>query len=136
MKNSYENNKLIISCSFFFFIIVIFLCIYSIKKDYKTYHILNSVVSYENTVELMVSDKEYKQLRRIKFVYIENKKKTFQIKSVIRNVLKREKEFNHHIVLELEIDKEKKAKDSISIVIYDDKKSLFSLLINSFKEEK
>ena len=135
MKKNYEKNQFILASSFFFFIIVTILLITSMNRNYRIYDVFNTVVTSYNSIELMVNEEEYKQIKRISFIYIDNVKKQVEVQTITRYVLTIEGEHYHHIVLELELSDDHHKKDTIPIVVYGGRQSLFSLLVSSLREE-
>lgn len=135
MKKAYEKNQGILVCSFLFVILVLILVFVSAGKNYRTYYTLNTVVTGEEMVELIVDDDLIEKLRKISFAYLNNEKKTVNVQSIEENILIREDRSYHHVILELELPEHYKQKDSVPIVVYGDRQSLFSLLIESIKED-
>lgn len=135
MKKEYEKNQSIIAGSFIFIVIVIILIFVLMNKHYRTYFVLDTIVLSEDRVELMIDDEKIKRLKDASFVYIDNEKKNIDIKTVEENILTKNEQKYHHVTLEVALSDYYKEKDSMQIVVHDDKESLFSLLIKSIKED-
>ena len=135
MKKNYEKTNMILgSCLIFF--IIIFLCVlFSFNKTVRTYDIFSAVVINNNSVELIVSDYNYENIKRATFLYINNIKKDVEVHSLTRYILRDRGRYYHHLILSVYLDGNFRPQENLSLVVSNGSKNLFSLLINSIWEE-
>ena len=86
MKKIYEKDQLLIFTSFFFIVIELFCFINLCFKNFRTFEMIQSVVVSDNYFKSYVDSKTIKKLKSIKFVYIDNKKYSFEIINIKKGI--------------------------------------------------
>ncbi len=108
MKLANYEKKSIVSFSILLFLVgVLGLFIFTVSYKMPSYYLITGVVCKEDLIEVMVSDKELKQLYRSNFTYIDDKKYEYHIREVVREAIVKNKENYHIAYIECSIHDEK-----------------------------
>ena len=135
MKNIYEKDQLLIFTSFFFIVIELFCFINLCFKNFRTFEMIQGVVVSDNYFKSYVDSKTIKKLKSIKFVYIDNKKYSFEIINIERKVLRKNKSWYHEILVRCKFPKEYVENDAVTITYESNKKKLYYIFNSCWKEE-
>lgn len=133
MKKNYEKNQLIISMSFIFLILCSIFVVNIFTYRYRNYKVLNSVLITKDYIKLVVTDEDLKKLKGSNYIFIDDKKVKFKIIEIVRNVLKKEKNY-HEVVINTNTNKRYHDEDYIKITIYDDREKLINIFKSCWKE--
>lgn len=104
-----------------------FFLIYSFQDRIPNYLLINGTISGDNSVNIMVTQKELDILYKNKYLYFNNGKVKYQLKSVIRDALKRDGNY-HYVVISFKIGNKYKINDNVSIVIGNGKISFYKIV--------
>lgn len=103
-----------------------FFLIYSFQNRIPNYLLINGTVSGDDSINVLVTQEELDILYRNKYLYFNNRKVKYHLKSVIRDALVRDGNY-HYVVISFKIDNKYKINDSISVVIGDGKISFYKI---------
>ena len=128
MRN-YKTNILITYISVFYLILFVILIIFIFSKKYYTYNYYKGIYLSSHTFEVYVKKKDLKYLEKNPYIYLNSKREKIEIL---------EKDNVSYKNLSLIIMKSRKVnkKTKLNISIYNDKKSIYSMLIKPWKEKK
>lgn len=116
---------------FFFLFLLIFISIrIQVIRNYSS---ISSVVSSKNQVMVILTDDELSWLYRNSYLYVDGKKKKYSIERVQKNVIKRNNLVYHQVFLSLPISNHYEENDSVSLYIYQDSLSFWSLFFRVWK---
>lgn len=116
---------------FFFLFLLIFISIrIQVIRNYSS---ISSVVSSKNQVMVILTDDELSWLYRNSYLYVDGKKKKYSIDRVQKNVIKRNNLVYHQVFLSLPISNHYEENDSVSLYIYQDSLSFWSLFFRVWK---
>lgn len=127
MKKSYENYKKIILCiSVFFIFIGIF--IFSLnRKGIIIYEKFSGIYFKENTLVLVLNDEEINLFLKNKKLFINNKKRSFEIEKIDKDILERNGDNYSQVYIKTDISTMYKINDVIEISVMDKKIKLFNI---------
>lgn len=135
MKKNYEKDQLVIAVSFIFIIIFFVFLSRLFNIRYRTYRLIDSIVINENYLELIINNNDYKLLKSSKYLYIDNKRLKREITSVERNVIKKNKDNFHEVIIRVKVPNKYKDNDVITISIFDKKTEIINIFKSCWKEE-
>ena len=136
MKKNYEKDQLVITTSFIFIIVFLIFIFKLFNIRYRTYNLIDSIVINDNYLELIINSKNYKLLKSSKFVYIDDKKIKIEITSIERNVIKKNREKFHEVIIRLKVPKKYKDNDVVTLTIFDKKTEIINIFKSCWKEEE
>lgn len=104
-----------------------FFLIFVFQNKFSNYLLINGTVSDDNLIQILVKQDNLNILYKNKYLYLDGRKKQYSIKSVIRDILKRDENY-HYVVVECRLNNKYKVNDSIDIVIGSGKTSFYRIL--------
>lgn len=117
MKKSYEKSEFIIFSIIVFFIIIIFFGVFLINEKVVLYEKFSGIVSSKDILEFVLSNDETKLFQKNKVLYINNKKRKFDILKIDTEVLKREGEVYNYVFVKVDISDLLKVNDIVEVSI-------------------
>lgn len=129
MKKNYDNFSKVLIVFFIFLMVVLTIIIFLINKKIVLYKVFNGVVYNEDIIVLVLSDSELKLFNKNKKIFIKNKKNSFEIIKIDKDVLEREGKKYNQVYIKTNISNMHKVNDVIDISIME--KSVSSLKIFS-----
>ena len=102
--------------------------IFSLKKNIKTYGIINSNVVKDDLVEAIVTDKELKTVYNNKYLYLDRRKYLIKIEKINRSVLIRKNKKYHNILLRVKLNNQEKVNDIKTLVLFQKKVNVFDMI--------
>lgn len=133
MKKNYEKNQLIISISFIFLILCFLFIVNIFTYRYRNYKVLNSVLITKDYIKLIITDEDLKKLKGSKYIFIDDEKEKMEIIEIVKNVLKKEKNY-HEVIVNVVTPGKYHDGDYIKVTIYDNKKRLINIFKSCWKE--
>lgn len=127
MKSYRKKNLLIISLIFTFILVIIFFYLLNTIKlwTFNNYPIVN--VS-DNTIRTVISKKDKKYFSTINFFYYDTSKYLYKIEE--------EESYEDGVILTLSLNKKLELKkDDLSLLLPNRKKTIFSLIIESWRSK-
>lgn len=117
----YERKELLIffSCCLLFLEILFFFQLG--MKKMPIYESLEAVVQKQDLVLLIVNQEQLEIIYHNHYLFINDKKKKYNVRKVTKNVLKRKNIKYHEVLLEFSFSTEKKEQDVFSIAISKEK---------------
>lgn len=120
--------------SFNFIVIVMFFIFLGSSRfySYNEYTKLNAIYVVDNIIHVVLTNKEFKQLEKNRYLYLNSVKKKVNILSVTKNIYKRENIFYHQVSLEI-----KGVSDSttLNVSMLKKKENVVNLFRTCFEEE-
>lgn len=120
--------------SFNFIVIVMFFIFLGSSRfySYNEYTKLNAIYVVDNIIHVVLTSKEFKQLEKNRYLYLNSVKKKVNILSVTKNIYKRENIFYHQVSLEI-----KGVSDSttLNVSMLKKKENVVNLFRTCFEEE-
>lgn len=130
MKN-YRKYQLLFSMSFLLIFSVVIFTIYILNGYYREYTNIRGIYILDNVIEIIVDTSTLKKIEKNNTLFLNSKKKKYQIISIEKNVYK-DRKYYHQVLLKIRgINKDTK----INVSIYNKKRKLIYLFIDGFKEE-
>ena len=126
MKKYEKKEGILLLSTLFFLLEIIFIMTLFTKKEY-IYVTLTGVVSKDNNVLLIVSEKERKILMKSNYLFYEDKKTEYELLEDHGIVLKKNKVNYKEIILKMNT-KNKKINESITLTIKNKKISILKIL--------
>lgn len=135
MKKKYETNQLLFTNVFILFLIyIIFIKILSCNYFTK-YILISGVVKNDTTIDVFLTNREFKYLKDNHYVFIGDKKYKREIVEVNRNVFKEGRENYHELKIKIKLNKKYKVNDSIKLRVVEKKEKLYKIFKACWKEE-
>ena len=134
MKKNYENNQLLFSLIFIFLMVELLIIFCFLKISYRTYNTLSMLIITDDYIKGYVNTDSLKKLNNSKYLYLDNKKYKYEIISTNRKVLKKDNEWNHEIIINLDLNNKYKDNDIIVISIYSQREKLYNIFKACWEE--
>lgn len=127
-KKRYEETFIIFFFIFIIFINLIILFSYSFNKKIITYELINASYVKDDLIQILVTDKQLKNIYKNKYLFINNRKRKIRIEKVDKYILKRYKKSYHSVLLNVELDKKYKNNDLIELFFFKEKINVYSMI--------
>ena len=125
---SYESKSFLYTI---IFVIGVFLCVlmfFSMKKNIRTYKVINSIVVKNNLVEAIVDEKDLRIIYKNKYLYINKKKILIQLVEINKKILKRNNKYYHSVLLNIKSESSVKENDTKKLLFFNDKITVFEMI--------
>lgn len=126
--SNYESRSFLYTVLFVVSIVLLFITIFSIKKNIRTYEVINSTVVKDNLVNVLVTNQQLKTIYNNKYLYIGKKKIKNKIVEVNKKVLKRSNKYYHSVLLKVKLNSKDKVNDTKKILFFDGKITTFDMM--------
>ena len=127
MLRNYEKRISLLSCCILFFLMVALLLFYTMKTRLYFYCKFTGTVWAKDLIEVILTEEELEILYQNQYLYFEDQKKSFQVKSVTREVMIRKGKKYHDVYLICSLGENVKEKDMIEFALKKDKRGLFEI---------
>ena len=127
MLKNYEKHIFLLSSCLLFILLVILFFIYTMQTKIYFYSKFIGTVWSKDFIEVVVTEEQLKTLYQNRFLYFDNQKKSFQVKSVIREVMVRKDQKYHDVYLACSLGEDVKEKDMVEFVLKKEKRGLFEI---------
>lgn len=133
MTKNYEKYYLTIVLTILLLLTEFCLLSFSLQKRIIIYRSLTSTVITHDLIEVVMDDKDLKALYKNKYLYYNNKKYPIKIEKITRNILQRNNNYYHYVILDLKLPKKVKVNDVIKFNLEDYKISLVDMFKTCWK---
>jgi len=130
MKNSYS---FIYGVYFLFAFLLVVFTIYFYRNCYKDYKIYSALIVNKNSLEFLIEEDSYQKLNKNKKVFIQGKQYHITIQKVVREILVKKGKKFHQVTISLTLSKRYQLLDTISLSIYESKRSLLTIFESCLK---
>lgn len=127
LERNYEKRTTIIIFIILFLIITVLFSLYLYFGKITNNILLSGVINSKETIEILVNDEELNLLYQNKTFYIDDEKKTYEIRKVTLKVLEKNNIYYHDIIIKTEISKKYKENDNLKITLKKNKKRLIEI---------
>ncbi len=131
----YEKTFLLYFFIYLFLAGILILLFYCFSGKFNNYYAINGVVFGNDIVEVMVTSSELKILYKNGFLYLDDKKKNYDIVKVNKNILKTKNKKYHEVLISLDVDNMKE-NDILQLVFCDERIKIFEIFKSIWKEDK
>lgn len=131
---NYEKRSFILILILILLIFVILFCCLLLVYKIPKYYLINGVVFKDNVVEVIVTDEELKLFYKNKYIYINNKKYSYDISNVILDVLIQDRKKYNLIYINCELRNEKE-NDIVEMTIKKENIKLFRIFETIWESE-
>ena len=133
LRNYEKRSFILILILILLIFIFLFCCLFMFYKIPK-YCLINGVVFKDNVVEVMVVDEELKLFYKNKYIYINNKKYSYDISNIVLDVLTQDGKKYNLIYIDCDLKNEKE-NDIVKITIKKENIKLFKIFETIWESE-
>ncbi len=128
----YKKYHLLFFMNFLTIITFLISLVYFNNINYNEYIKLDSIYVLDNTVKMIVDNKQLENIQKNKFIYLNSEKSKIKIISITKNIYIRRGINYHEVLLNIYNINEK---TDLNISIYNKKKSYITIFKDCWKEE-
>lgn len=127
MKKNYEKYECLIFVIIVFIVIESVICYLYFNNKYRTYLNITSIIVTDDYVKTYVDSKTLRKLNQSKYFYVDNKRLKYDVISIEKNIMKKNKDYFHEVMINFKIPKKYKDNDTINISIYSNKSAIYTI---------
>ena len=136
MKKNYEKNKLLIGLIFVFMVVELIVVYTLFSSSYRKFKTIDGIIITKNYIKSYVDSTTLKKLKSSNYFYLDNKRLSYEIINIEKDVLKQNNKSYNEVMIKFEIPKKYKDNDTVKISIYCEKEKIYKIFIRSWEDDQ